>query len=158
VALGKGLGNGYPVSAVALSRDVAGRLEGSGLRYAQSHQNDPLGCAVAREVIAVLREECLVERAREVGGRFIDRLRELAARRESIREVRGRGLMIVVEFERGEGRPSALDLQRDLLERGFLVGANAEANVLRFYPPLVIGEGEIASLLENLDEILEVSR
>jgi acetylornithine aminotransferase len=157
VALGKGLGNGYPVSAVALSRDVAGRLEASGLRYAQSHQNDPLGCAVAREVIAVLREEGLVERAREVGGRFMDELRGLAARRDDIREVRGRGLMIAVEFERGEGRPSTHDLQRDLLERGFLVGANAEANVLRFYPPLVIGEEEIASLLENLDEILEVS-
>jgi len=61
------------------------------------------------------------------------------------------------DYVRGEGRASVLDLQRDLLERGFLVGANGEASVLRFYPPLVIGEGEIASLVENLDEILEVS-
>lgn len=56
VALGKGLGNGYPVSAVTLARDVAEKVEASGLHYAQSHQNDPLGCAIARTVIQTLRE------------------------------------------------------------------------------------------------------
>jgi len=48
VCLGKGLGNGYPVSAVAMGQSIAEKSENSGFRYAQSHQNDPLGCAVAK--------------------------------------------------------------------------------------------------------------
>jgi acetylornithine aminotransferase len=69
VALGKGLGNGYPVSAVAIRRDIADELERSGFHYAQSHQNDPLGCAVATEVIATLAEENSGTRHREGGPR-----------------------------------------------------------------------------------------
>ncbi|MEW6758969.1 MAG: aminotransferase class III-fold pyridoxal phosphate-dependent enzyme, partial [Acidobacteriota bacterium] len=56
VAVGKGLGNGYPVSAAAFSAETSEALRSLGFRYAQSHQDDPLGCAVAAEVIAVLRE------------------------------------------------------------------------------------------------------
>ena len=67
VALGKGLGNGYPVSAVAMSKEVAEKLETSGLRYAQSHQNDPLGCAVAGEVIRIMLKEDWVERGSGAG-------------------------------------------------------------------------------------------
>ncbi len=48
VALGKALGNGYPVSAVAMTHDLADRLEQDGFHYVQSHQNDPLGCAIVR--------------------------------------------------------------------------------------------------------------
>ena len=62
VSIGKGLGNGYPVSAIAMKRDVAEKLENSGFHYVQSHQNDPLGCAIAKEVIATFREENWVER------------------------------------------------------------------------------------------------
>jgi 4-aminobutyrate aminotransferase-like enzyme len=77
VALGKGLGNGYPVSAVAMSHEVAERMERGGYRYAQSHQNDPLGCAVASEVIAVMREERLVERGAEAGAAFLQGMQQL---------------------------------------------------------------------------------
>ncbi len=154
VALGKGLGNGYPVSAVVLSADVAARWEQSGVHYAQSHQNDPLACAVAREVIAVLREEGLVERSRRVGAAFVRELERLAERRSAIKEVRGRGLMTGVELQRGDERFSATLLYHKLLERGFLVGYNPAANLLRFYPALTIGEKDLDRLLETLDQIL----
>ena len=77
VALGKGLGNGYPISAVAMTLNCAEKLENSGLHYAQSHQNDPLGCSVAREVIAILREGNWVERGNTVGAYFLEGLRHL---------------------------------------------------------------------------------
>lgn len=70
VALGKGLGNGYPVSAIAMSINVAKKLEDSGLGYAQSHQNEPLGCAVAKEVITGLRDESLIEHGAALGKYF----------------------------------------------------------------------------------------
>jgi acetylornithine aminotransferase len=154
VALGKGLGNGYPVSAVAMTGDVALTLEESGFHYAQSHQNDPLGCAVTREVIRVLREEGLVERSERVGRRFLGELERLAERHDAIAEVRGRGLMIAMELvSDGEGL-AALPVYHALLERGFIVGCKPAANLLRFYPPLIIGEEEIAGLVAALDSVL----
>jgi len=155
VALGKGLGNGYPVSAIAMGLDVAQRLESGAFRYVQSHQNDPLGSAVAKEVIAVMREEELVERSRRVGALFLDELKQLARRHAAIKEARGRGLMIVMEFEGESERWSVASLYHTLLERGFVVGISPAANVMRFYPALTIGENDIAQLLENLEQVLK---
>lgn len=154
VALGKGLGNGYPVSAVVMGQDVAARLEGSSFQYAQSHQNDPLGCAIAKEVVAVIREEGLVERSNRVGTGFFQGLHDIGRRHDVVKEVRGRGLMIVMEFE-GDEHLSVTSVYRELLARGFLVGCKPVANILRFYPPLTIGESDIAQLLQNLDHILK---
>jgi acetylornithine aminotransferase len=155
VALGKGLGNGYPVSAVAMTREVAERLEDSPFHYAQSHQNDPLACAIAKEVIAVVREEGLVERSDRVGARFLRKLERVGQRHGVVKEVRGRGLMMAMEFGSHDGGFSLDSLYRELMERGFLVGYKPVANLLRFYPALIIGEGDIAPFLENLDRVLE---
>jgi acetylornithine/N-succinyldiaminopimelate aminotransferase len=153
VAMGKGLGNGYPVSAVAMARDVAQKLGDSGFHYAQSHQNDPLGCAVAREVVAVMREEGLVERSERVGAHFLHELARISERHDAVKEVRGRGLMIAMELEGRSGGPSATSVYGELLERGFIVGCKPAANLLRFYPPLTIGEEDIAGLVESLDSV-----
>jgi acetylornithine aminotransferase len=153
VALGKGLGNGYPVSAVAMLRSIGADLEASGFRYAQSHQNDPLGCAVAREVLAVLHDERLIERGARVGAWFLHELRAIASRHAVVREARGRGLMLAMEL-RPDARPTVVDVHRALLDRGFLVGCKPQASLLRFYPPLTIGEDEIRGLLAELDRVL----
>lgn len=155
VALGKGLGNGYPVSGIAMTREIADRLEDSAFRYAQSHQNDPLGCAVAREIIAVIQKDGLVERSDQVGACFRRDLQQLAERHEIVRQVRGRGLMIALDLEGSQGQSPASVVYRELLERGFLVGYNPSASLLRFYPALTIGEEDIAHLLESLEHILE---
>ncbi len=153
VALGKGLGNGYPVSAVALRGDVADALRRDGFHYAQSHQNDPLGCAVAREVLSILRDEGLVERSAELGARFLRALTELAAQHAAVREARGRGLMLALEFQ-PDARPALADVHRALLARGLLVGYKPQANLLRFYPPLVVDEADVDRLLASLDGVL----
>jgi len=154
VALGKGLGNGYPVSAVALAPAIAERLEESEFHYAQSHQNDPLGGAVAAEVIAVMREDGVVARSAELGARFLGELRRLAERHDVVEDVRGRGLMIAMEFTADNKGFSLGSVFSDLLECGFLVGYKPAARLLRFFPPLTIAEEDIASLLESLDHIL----
>lgn len=155
VALGKGLGNGYPVSAVAMQPAIADALLSSGFHYAQSHQNDPLACAVATTVLEVLRDEGWVERSRTIGEHFLERLRELASHHPtSIAEVRGRGLMIVLELSAEPGRDPATHVFHRLLERGILVGCKPAARLLRFYPPLTISEHQIDRLLTALDEIL----
>jgi len=151
--LGKALGNGYPVSAVAVRPDVADPLERSGFTYVQSHQSDPLGCVVAKEVINVIRDEQLVERSEEVGSRFLDELREMASRTSAIREVRGRGLMIVADLD--PARASAAAAFSDLLERGFIVGASDRLNHLRFYPPLTISLDQIERVADALSDVLD---
>jgi acetylornithine/N-succinyldiaminopimelate aminotransferase len=157
VALGKGLGNGYPVSAVAMTAAVAKALEATGFHYAQSHQNDPLGCAVASGVIAILRDEGLIERSARVGARFLERLRAVAQRHGVVREARGRGLMLALELAPNI-LPTLADLHRRLLDAGFLVGFKPQHNLLRFYPPLAIDEADIDRLTEELERRLASAR
>jgi len=151
VALGKHLGNGYPVSAVALSQDTGTRIEKSGVRYAQSHQNDALGCAVATSVIEVLSKESLVERASVMGQYFLQRLQALQDKYPSITAVRGRGLMLAVELKHSDVET----IHRRLFEAGVIAGLNPTAKVIRFYPPLIICREEIDRLFEILPAVIQ---
>ena len=153
VALGKGLGNGYPVSAVAMKREVAEKLENSGFHYAQSHQNDPLGCSIAKEVIAILREEDCVERGNAVGSDFLEGLKRLGKKYAIVKEARGRGMLLALEFHPHESF-SATAAYHALLDKGFLVGYYPAGNILRFDPALTIEEEDITHLLECMDDIL----
>jgi len=154
IAVGKGLGNGYPVSASLMTADIAEKLEGSALHYVQSHQDDPLGCVVAKEVVTIIREEGLIERSDQVGTYFVQELKQFQERHQIVKEVRGRGLMIGMELEDNSEPPLVTSIHRQLLERGIIIGYSPAANFLRFYPPLTIGKNDISHLLENLDHIL----
>ena len=156
VALGKGLGNGYPVSAVAMTLDCAEKLERSGLHYAQSHQNDPLGCAVARAVIDVLREENWVERGDATGAYFLEGLKGLQRKFEVIKEVRGRGMLLAIAFYPHEVLSADWAFHK-LLENHFLVGYYPAGNILRFDPSLTIEKDDIGRLLACLDSILKTA-
>jgi acetylornithine/N-succinyldiaminopimelate aminotransferase len=155
IAFGKGLGNGYPVSAITIKREMATELEKRGFRYVQSHQNDPLGCAIASEVIKVIREENLVDRSLNLGNSLLERLNELKNRYSLVKEVRGRGLMAAVEFK---GSTADFDVQlisNQMLKRGFIIGFKQNANLIRFMPPLTIEEKEIKNMVGNLDAVLK---
>ena len=149
VACGKGMGNGYPVSAVAVSAGIAGKIETTGFHYAQSHQNDPLGCAVALKVIDIIRKEDLTRKSRESGKLFRELLDVLAEKFTEIIEVRSRGLMLAVEFRPGY---DTVHLWKQLLDKGFVTGR--KDNVLRFMPPLTIKESDIIRLVKCMEEIV----
>jgi len=153
VSLGKGLGNGYPVSAVAMRREVAECVEASGFRYAQSHQNDPLGCAVACEVISVMREEGWIETGASKGEFFLEGLKRLAEKHPIVKDARGRGMLLGLELC-PHGHFSAETAYRKLLENGFLVGYYPAGKILRFDPALTIEKEHIEELLKVLDGIL----
>jgi acetylornithine/N-succinyldiaminopimelate aminotransferase len=156
VALGKGLGNGYPISAVAMASTCAEELESSGLHYAQSHQNDPLGCSVAREVISIMREGNWIDRGEAVGAYFLEGLRHLQQKYAVVKEVRGRGMLLGIEFHPHENITVSW-AYNELLEMGFLVGYYSAGNVLRFDPSLTIEKTDIERLLESLDAILNTA-
>lgn len=150
VALGKGLGSGYPVAATALAPRVAARLGNRLPKYAQSHQNDPLGAAVLRAVLAALAEEGLIERSRELGAWFLGELETLAAREPRIAAVRGRGLMLALETQDAPDAPFTAALQRALLEAGYLVAQRPGLNVLRIDPSLTVPREALAGFLAAL--------
>jgi len=148
VAIGKGLGNGYPVSALAINRETAGDLEQGTFKYVQSHQNDPLGAAVAREVITVLATDGLISRAAILGEKFLQELQTLTNSKH-ITEVRGRGLMFAVDFaERAVG-----DRTYDqLLEMGYIVCNRG--GMFRIDPPLMIEEADFIGFVEEFRGLL----
>ncbi|MFZ6019065.1 MAG: aspartate aminotransferase family protein [Chloroflexota bacterium] len=154
VALGKGLGNGYPVSAVAMRLEIAEKLEKCGFRYAQSHQNDPLGCSIAKEVIATMREENWIERGNRVGTSLLQGLKRLEEKYAVVKEVRGRGMLLGIELCSNE-HLSVEGLYHALLEEGFLVGYYPAGNVLRLDPSLTIEEEDVSRFLDCLNLILE---
>lgn len=154
VAIGKGIGNGYPVSVAAFAPGVIERLGGEPLRYAQSHQNDPLGAAVVREVIRVIREEKLIERGREVAAVLTAGLRRIQERTAAIREIRARGLMVAVELADDPQTSLTIHTHRELVRRGFVVCRRPGTSVLRIDPSLTIEMKEIEDFLKALEAVL----
>ncbi|WP_066588829.1 aminotransferase class III-fold pyridoxal phosphate-dependent enzyme [Cellulomonas timonensis] len=139
VAVGKGAGNGYPVSAVVVTREIANRVECAGLRYAQSHQDDPLGAAVMLAVIEAIEAEGLLSATVDRGAQLTAGLARLAATGQGVRAVRGRGLMCAFDVAPG----TAAQAQASLLDSGYLVGANLAHDTIRVYPPLVVTPAQI---------------
>lgn len=149
IAMGKGIGNGYPVSVAAFSIRAAELLEKHHFHYSQSHQNDPLGATVVTEVIATINEENLVERSRKLGEKLMNGLDKLRKPGSILKEIRGRGLMIALEFTRDAER-----VQKELVKRGFMVAKRSGHEVLRTDPALTIKEKDIDEFMFNLNQIV----
>lgn len=150
VVIGKGLGNGYPVSAVTINEAISEQFEQNPFRYAQSHQNDPLGCAIGLEVIKIIEEEDMISRCNSTGSYFLEKLEKLGERHyDKVKEIRYRGLMIALQFRDDFDGELVSNL---LFENGFIIGF--KLNTLRFLPPLTITTNDIDSMIDTLDELL----
>ncbi len=155
MALGKGLGNGFPVSAVAVSRELAGEL---GAAFpSTSYGGNPMAMAAVVEVIAVLREEDLVAHCADLGEHALATLRALQARHPLVGEVRGRGALLAVELvtDHETRRPHPLAGNRVVQEafRRGLALATA-GHILRLTPPIVMAPELFDKGVEILDEAL----
>jgi len=146
--LGKALGGGmYPVSAVVAARDVMSVFAPGD--HGSTFGGNPLASAVGAAALAVTVDEELPERAARLGEKLRRGIVELDS--PHIAAVRGRGLLIGIEFERTAG--TARDFALRLLERGVL-SKDTHVQVLRLAPPLVIEEAEVDWLIERLGEVL----
>lgn len=148
IAIGKGIGNGYPVSVAVLSETVINELEIMPFRYSQSHQNDPLGASVVKEVIEIIEEADLISRVRLNGIRFKQQLEQLVDG-EILKGVRGRGLMIAIDV--CDQKLTERICSR-LIDQGYIVGNRG--NFLRIDPPLTITEDEFDSFIEAFKGIV----
>ena len=148
IAIGKGIGNGYPVSVTAMNARTVAQLADKPFKYMQSHQNDPLGAAVVRNVIKTIVGNDLIARAELVGATLLPELQELVDG-ETIVDVRGRGLMIALEFR---DRAIGDHIYDELLDRGYIVCNRG--SLFRIDPPLTIDEADLRSFTRSLSEIL----
>jgi acetylornithine aminotransferase len=154
VSMGKGLGNGYPVSAIGMAPEIIKHLNKISFYYYQSHQNDPLGCAVARAVINTLREEKIIEKSNPVADYFFDRLQQLQQKYSIIQEIRGRGMMFAIEFKDTLTDELLSDLYVQCIKRGFILAKRPGLKVFRLDPPLIIQQEDIDHFLETFDQLL----
>jgi len=146
--LGKALGGGMlPVSAVLASREVLGVFEPGD--HGSTFGGNPLACAVARTAMRVLTRDGLADRAHELGGQFMDRLRQLDS--PHVQEIRGRGLLIGIALKPEAGPAKAFAKQ--LMHEGVLCKDTVES-VLRIAPPLVIGLPELDWAYERIARVL----
>ena len=154
VAVGKGLGNGYPVSAVAAARAVVESLAAADFHYGQSHQNDPLGAAVAGEVIDIIKDEDLLKKCGADGRTIMDGLNAIREKHGIIKEVRGRGLMIAVEFEKVAGKSWADLVTAELLKKNIILVKRPGFEALRMDPALTIDHRDIEYFLTSMRSIV----
>jgi ornithine--oxo-acid transaminase len=146
--IGKALSGGfYPISAILSNTEVLGVFMPG--EHGSTFGGNPLACAVARTAIKVLIEEKMIENASKLGDYFLTRLRGIKS--PSIKEVRGKGLMIGVELVPEAG--GARGFCEQLMAQGLLCKDTHE-NVIRFMPPLVITREEIDWALEKIEPIL----
>ena len=158
VAMGKGIGNGYPVSVTAFAASVIERLGHDEVKYGQSHQNDPLGAAVARQVVRVIQEDGLIERGRRTGALLLAGLEGIKERTHSIKEIRARGLMLAIELHDDAETSFTAWSHRELARRGYLLDRRPHVNVLRLDPSLTIEQADIEGFLQTFEQVLTDSR
>lgn len=151
MVIGKALSGGfYPVSAVLADREIMAMFRPG--EHGSTFGGNPLGAAVARAALQVLRDENLVENAANQGEYFIERLAEINS--PHVREVRGKGLLIGVELKPQAG--GARRFCEALMRRGILAKETHE-HVIRFAPPLIIDRATIDWALPHIQEVLLMS-
>ena len=142
ITVAKGIANGFPMAAVLISpkfTPVYGQL---GTTFGGNH----LGCAAAIAVLDVMKEENLIENAAKVGTHLMEELKSF----KGIKEVRGLGLMIGMEFE----EPIKEIRSKLLFEQKVFTGVSG-TNVIRLLPPLCLSMAEADDFLDRLHKVIK---
>jgi len=149
--IGKALSGGfYPVSAVLSNTQVMSVLQPG--EHGSTFGGNPLACAVARAALNVLIEEGMIENAEAMGPYFMEGLRRTVP--DTVKEVRGKGLMIGLEFHPEAG--GARHYCEKLKEAGILCKETHD-NIIRFAPPLVITRDIIDWAIERIEKTLKAT-
>jgi ornithine--oxo-acid transaminase len=147
VIIGKSLAGGfYPISAVLSPENILGVFKPG--EHGSTFGGNPLGCALAREALRIIREEGLVDNAAAQGSWFLEQLKKVRSRH--IKEVRGAGLLIGIEL-----RPEAGGARRfcEALKAAGLLCKETHENVVRFAPPLVIRQKDLNWALKRIKRV-----
>jgi len=143
LCLGKAIGGGVPMGAVAMGPRVAEQPPGS---HGSTFGGNPLACAAGLAVLDALEHDRLIECAAETGAWLAERLRGLSS--PKAKEVRGLGLMLAIDV----GEPAAPHVAK-LVDEG-VIALPAGPHGIRLLPPLVIERAELEEVLAALERVL----
>ena len=146
--LAKPVAGGLPLG-VMLCTEEASRAIHPGL-HGTTFGGGPLACAVAIAVIDAIEKEGLLKNIQETGAYFKNQLHELAAKHESVVDVRGMGLMLAIELNSAD---LAKQVVAKMLERRILINRTSET-VLRFLPPYLMGREHVDIAISALQDCL----
>jgi len=146
ILAGKGLASGLPLSAVIARNDLMTWDAG---KHGSTFGGNPVACAAALATLDLV-EGGLADNATVVGDYLLEGMRKLAAKHDTIRDVRGRGLMIGVELPTHD---DAVDLEQECFRRGLLLLTCGESSV-RLAPPLVVTREQADTALAIIDTAL----
>lgn len=158
MCIGKGIGSGYPVSAIAGRGDVFACLAKG--EMSSTSGGNPVGSAAVVAVLEIMERENLCENARQMGQLILDRLRHTQEKSKFLGDVRGRGLVMGLELVKDKKtKEPAPDLIRPMIDRcaenGLLIGSvGIFGNVIRVAPPLVITEAEAHESCDIMEKVL----
>lgn len=167
VTLGKPLAGGYaPAGAVVLSSDVMDQLDGKSWQTYSTFRGHPQTVASVRAYLQVVREDALLDRARDLERLMSQKLVEIAQRHPSVTRVDGAGVHWTIELGDSDWRdwlgnspdtPIASQVANEALKSGALIGTSGERASLFLAPPLNISEDDLNVLFEALDQGLSVA-
>lgn len=158
LTLGKGLGNGFPVTAMLVRDKYKDQVEK--ISASTSYGGNPMACAAALASIEVIEEEDLCRRAMELGDFLLARMREMMDRHPLIGDVRGIGCLLGLELVKDRSTREPADEEGRLVyQRAFAKGLAwvPAGNVLRLSPPVVmqkeLAEKALRIIEESIDEV-----
>ena len=157
MVMAKGIASGFPLSAIGARPELMARWSRGA--HGGTYGANPIGCAAALATIDVILDEQLVARSRARGQQLIEGLRALQSRHAGVGDVRGLGLMVAAELTRPDGSPdparTTAVMDHCLKEHHLvLMSCGADANVVRFMPPLVVSEEQVNEALAAFDAAL----
>jgi acetylornithine aminotransferase len=141
ITVAKGMGNGFPIGGVLISPVFKSSHGLLGTTFGGSH----LACAAALAVVDIIVAEHLVQNAEKLGHFLIDELKKIP----SIKEVRGQGLMIGLEFD-----IPVKSIRDELLFKKQIFTGVSGANTIRLLPPLCLSKGDAELFVKKLKEVL----
>jgi 4-aminobutyrate aminotransferase-like enzyme len=160
VTMGKPMGNGFPVAAVATRKEVADTL-GGGVGYFNTYGGNPVACAAVLGVLNAIKSDDLLRHSQKMGHSFEQQLGELQLKHDCIGDVRGVGMFWGLDMVTDRiTREPATRLARDVVlklrqEHNVLLSSDGpHVNILKFKPPLCFNEEDLRQAVEALDIVL----
>ena len=159
MTVAKAMGNGFPVAAILAPHRVMSAWHHS--EHGTTYGGNPIGCAAVMSVIEVMKRDKIPERAAKLGAQVMERARGWQQNNPELADVRGRGLMIGLEYMT-DGRSATgyvERLQKLCVDKGLLLlTCGSEDNVIRFIPPLTVSEDELEQGLDILEQSMQEAR
>ncbi len=158
VVMAKGLGNGFPIGAVVAKKHVAEPMAERFMFH--TYGANPTSAAAARAVLAVMRDEGLQENAAQVGAKLLERLQDLKDKYTVIGDVRGKGLMLALEFvtDRESKMPdknTTTEVFEACRAQGIILSKSGPfQQCLRMVPPLCLSLEDVDQVANSLDRAL----